>query len=157
MSPTIRTKLIYIVTTISGLLLILYLPVLIWSPPWGNKGYYLHKDYTNPMDWSEEHSTFFFFNDGKLVYKMIMDGEFSQSADMHFKNIGNNRWSHYEKIKRTTYRGTKDVINHYMIQIEGNKFDYTTFYTDQHTPKYDLVKITNPFTIWYIKWLEWTN
>ena len=40
MTSTTRTRLIYTSAITSTLLLILYLPVLIWSPPWGVEGYY---------------------------------------------------------------------------------------------------------------------
>lgn len=119
---------------ISGLLLILYFPVLIWSPPWNHNGYYkiIHSN------------KFLHFNDGILIDLEIDKGNLIISAgtihhDMGSFWFGNARGTMYSYIQ------FKDREMQYALHMGNSHLQ--SMPSDHHT----LRKCLNPFTIWYIK------
>lgn len=121
-----RVKLAFWITGIvSGLLLILYLPVLIWSPPWGINGFY----YTHPDETMLSH-----FDNG--LYTIGIHEPYPLPFLFDYKN---GQWESEDGIILIT-----DGLG---ISIKESNTNTQA----KHT------KVNNPFTVWHIKWLEWTE
>lgn len=140
--PTAKVALISTVA-ISALLFLLYLPVLIWSPPWGEDGYYeygkprhdLHKDYT-------------YFKNGILRPMHIeKTGEVILYPESNFTHK-NNSWQNNTLIHKSTVH----------FSISASLLTSTAIHQNGRTVFNSTAsKIFNPFTLWHIKYLEWTN
>ena len=93
---------------------LIYLPLLIWSPPWSKDGYY------------------------QQINKVSLK-EFHPSASL--------RYAHNEDGLIHIYGYTKtDGLKLVGYFLDRN--DYTEMQGS---------KITNPFRLWFIKYLEWTS
>lgn len=121
---------------IAGLIFILYLPVLIWSPPWGDNGYYKVYD--------DEWGRFQKFENGHYQYIITFHNDLDPIETIVF-NRAVDYW------ENTKYNMTIKFEDGTML-LTGTKYsmgrdDVTqTFYRD-----------SNPFNHWHIKWLEWTS
>lgn len=122
---------------VSGLLLILYLPVLIWSPPWdSSKGCY------NSLN--DRGIKLVRFENGVLIG---LWGDEVNTLD-GFKHTSKNHWQ--TRFSNDQYNVTVEVItseSQIKLNATGGAEDIS----------FTGVKTFNPFTIWHIKWLEWTN
>ncbi len=115
---------------IAGLILILYLPVLIWSPPWGLPGIYT---------WTID-------NDHTEV--RIISGN-----QMEFITIHENEWIPLNDIREFSEKGGLYHMDNVKMEVRSG---WIKFEPDINTDV-KFIKMTNPFILWYIKWLEWTN
>ena len=118
---------------VSGLLLILYLPVLIWSPPWSINGIYKRPSDLGLVAGTQGICTTYFalHETNKLAPIYAFENDF-KLPDLEYLVTNDHRWS---------LTGTFMLIDgqlHSRNNIIGSK-------------------TTNPFTLWHIKWLEWTN
>jgi hypothetical protein len=110
---------IFSTAIISVLLFILYLPVLIWSPPWGKDGYYTER---NRLDLP------YIYKKGNHVRLYLIPGIPLGGPDL-------------QPRPESDFKFRKKFLT--FILYDGAATD--------------LIKQTNPFTLWYIKFLEWTN
>lgn len=138
------------------LLLILYLPVLIWSPPWGENGYYLT---------GNAHLSFIHFHNGNL------------NTYSHKKHFIHESEAAYQKTSQHTWDGSQTFYHHvyadgnikhltydsqiYIFKSNLSKSHESFFYTGSQLinlkEKFTVQKSMDPFTIWHIKYLEWTQ
>ena len=133
--PKRAAKLTLISTGIvSGLLLILYLPVLIWSPPWGPHGYYSAYN-------AYDEISFIYFKDGYVEFGFNTKNRSPQFSTQMLKSKDDP--SLWESEETTDIR----ISISQLICILGIDSE----------PDWTLNKAYNPFTVWHIKWLEWTN
>lgn len=127
---------VFSVGIVSGLLLLLYLPVLIWSPPWGERGYFgAHL----------EDCVFTHFDNGVLSFTFLSGGK-QKTIRESFIYV-NGIWR-CDKAKHPNpiFDEIKLINNKMLVFADGlspNDFGGTK-------------KESNPLTLWHIKWLEWT-
>ncbi len=119
---------------VSGVLLVLYLPVLIWSPPWSENGSYIEElmSTKNGYDFASLN-----FNNGKLTSICLVDGTVRTLSDKYIKQ--NNKW----------YLHYYNNINYIIFNEQGLRMNNAGVIITAY-------KTSNPLTIWYIKCLEWT-
>ena len=120
---------------VSGLLLILYLPVLIWSPPWGEDGYYCHLQ-------SFHEEPLYFYTCNRTHYIGHKSYKHDHDLFIHHWNYRPKTNDWYSRLYKGSHR------------IEKGKL---IFEDDSGHLTSDFVKTSNPLIIWHIKWLEWTN
>jgi len=118
---------------ITVLVLILYLPLWIWSPSWDSRGYYRGPQ-SSELD---------------LIHRVNKHGV----ADGIVIN-GAMKWKKHSVLSDNLYANLflDDVI---MYKIEQDGLYRIRSSTSE--PIVKAKKIYNPFTIWYIKWLEWSG
>lgn len=121
---------------VSGLLLILYLPVLIWSPPWGDNGHYvlINRDWLTHL--SFRNGTLKSFSKRRLIRESTL------SPDS--KSI----W------KCTIIEGSETI--RVRVIIVNSNIELLVKGATQES-RFVGAKTSNPFTIWRIKWLEWMS
>ena len=149
-------KLTLISTSIvSGLLLILYLPVLIWSPPWGEDGYYSAS--------LKEGTLVFHLETNNSFCKLIRNGKSQNYREITLFSLNEP----YPDLLSMRAQELNTNIIHQMKEVKFSpsrrKVIFYTFKSETcdlgKLDSSESVSITrvNPFTLWYIKWLEWTN
>ena len=116
---------------VGTLLFLLYLPMLISSPPWSEDGYYVQriKSVINIEGYCICH-----VREGAYAL-------YAKTAEGLFK-LDENASSYLASMKFK-------IINESLTV----KTPSLGFLAEPVT----LYKTANPFTLWYIKWLEWTN
>lgn len=124
---------------VSTLLIACYLPVLIWSPPWGENGYYqVYGDDRN----------FHHFHKGS--YRLIHTHNNTLSKQqMQFIKVGNiwtakNRISYFKEDIIALFENSNLIITR------------TSLDDPENIRKARYYKNKNPFILWRIKWIEWT-
>lgn len=139
MTPSTRTKLIYTTAIFSALLFLLYLPVLIWSPPWGDDGYFVSYPANHITDDSH-----ILLKQGKMLTANRIHPVYINSST--YRNTNINTWSlngaNYVFIR---FESDYKILTEYEKTVDGNVVVRSTY-----------IKVTNPFTLWYIEWLDWT-
>lgn len=122
----------------SGILLLIYLPLLIWSPPWSINGYYTIVP--NTVFGDAENGYRYSFYDGTIsVYEI--DGWVSTKT-------------HDGKFIKNTNGWTNEV--QILLRFENNNmFRMRAFLPKKVAVTY--YKVTGPFAMWQIKWSEWTS
>lgn len=130
-----------------SLVLLLFAPVLIWSPPWNNNGYYIISSHTY-WQWQQVHMVHIYNNS---IQRGTISGEgifFKSGTEIE------NKKDEVRKFK-TNYIYLKTISN---FTLES--FPDPTTKPDPRVPKFDpfiFNKTMNPFSVWHIKWLEWTS
>ena len=126
-----RTAVIALTTIgiLSGLLLALFLPVLVWSPPWAERGFYYNNDKRDTC----------YFEGGTLT---------GYTDENHPRYSIHCRWNGKKNAWVATFGNKLNEKIH--VQVKPNRSDL--LYGENVYRK-----IYNPFAIWHIKWLEWTN
>lgn len=128
---------------IAGLTCILYFPVLVWSPPWGDNGYYHVYD---------DHRNYHIFSNGEMSHFNAWSG--SQSDYKYALKRNGNAWEGTE-----VFSSRRMYVNYLKITITNGEMLIEDKHelSDPYTFDSLLVKTSNPFTLWYIKWLEWNQ
>lgn len=128
---------------IAGLILVLYSPLFIWSPPWSKDGYY-HPD----MD-TKSLFVCIYLNREKVIFHRYDNttleiDEFSMIESKGLwkgtRNINYLAVNHVEM----KFINQRLHIKDWIVQGNVQPDPFTAF----------LDKISNPFTIWHIKWLD---
>lgn len=135
-----QIKLIIIASgALTGLTLILYLPALIWSPPFGKEGYYV-ADIPHKFIYG-------FLSNDRLVFDCTVDDwDLKHEVRIQENVHGTSSTSAYISSGTDRY-----------FSIDYN-FECKFKVNYKHTsPDYDLKKTSNPFIIWQIKYLEWSR
>ena len=131
------------------LILILYLPILIWSPPWEDFGYYINNN-RDPSRFSA-----CYFKNGNFFIVAVNGND----TAVHSANTFTEKPGHW-MMKERNYTNQYDQI--IKIFLENNiKLVYSveilsderSLYKDNGT----WMKSQNPFIIWYVILLEWSN
>ena len=131
---------------ISTVLLILYLPVMIWSPPWGKHGYYMSYDYMQ----TKTNMSYVYFKNGHHVKNEYNKetGVFLSRVSKYTPIIGEStKWT------MTNSKESRRIIVTELI-IEQDISDFKVSHGAM-APTQTKTKTYNPFTLWYIKWAEW--
>lgn len=135
----------------ASLVIFLYLPVLIWSPPWGVNGYYIHEYYVKVHIHKGSAKIQHF--EGDEWKALIWKGDYwrSQFHSIYFEKIGADSSKCHSKVKFNEngilYYVTKALNAKSIEQIE----------TDEVLYELTLTKTMNPLEVWHLKWLEWTS
>ena len=145
---------LWVTGAISCLILLLYLPVLIWSPPWALNGYFLEGVWlidgkvTSQDDHAITITPFYSFHDGNLNAHYF---DWDNAPDIHRVYDLNVK---YEQVDKGiwTYRDA----NGWAQNIHISNSQITKSINIDKEIKVPLIKVSNPFTLWHIKWLEWT-
>lgn len=129
---------LWLIGGFSGILLLLYLPVIIWSPPWdSSKGCY--------DDINDRAIRLIRFEKGELLGVW---GPSHINVIGGFHAVSKNHWLfHYADDRENIHLEIKTNESQVQLQISGA--DEVKSITG--------IKTFNPFTVWYIKYLEWTH
>ena len=120
---------------ISCLLLLLYLPVLIWSPPWGNDGYYIPDPEKDQYIYHLKQTTLFFIVQDPYGLELKIN---LTQKEQYLVNVNHENGLLSSVIVDGVFHNTHSL----------NSIDESTIW---------LRKSNNPFAIWRLKWLEWTK
>ena len=128
---------------VSRLLLILYLPVLIWSPPWGEKGYYIDID-------GIEFGSMYFAN-GQVVFLIMGHNDQKKHLNFLIKDTYTRNGDTWESVG-INGMSTLQIKNNTMTEkVYNNKSN------PKHTGENIYIKSTNPFSTWHSIYLEWAS
>ena len=119
--------------------------VLIWSQPWNESGYYLPDMDTKGL------YVFLYFEDDHIMANRHNGTDLE--SDKYSISSENGQWN-----------GTRNIypnaVAHVEITFEEKRLRLKDWITQDNTKTDPLTtfsgKTSNPFTHWYIKWLEWT-
>ena len=144
MNPSTRNKVIYSAAITTGLLLLFFFPVMIWSPPWGQDGYYIPE--------SGKHVGHCHVKDNNLNYHLFDEQMGYLTGTMEAKKGlggGGGRKARYSSV-------TGSVSQQYSFSYIYY-FDLSMYITNHKTKeRMKLAKTSNPITLWHLLWLEWT-
>ena len=145
---------LWILGHLSGLLLLFYLPVLIWSPPWGENGYY-YEGINGKLDTDSFNEVYKYTGDKIEPYYSFTNGYLQAHSPQWDTDIHRSIKfdAEYKLIKKNIW-----VNRHQGIEC-NLRFEANTFICEQPDLNYFICieKTTNPLNIWYIKYLEWIN
>ena len=128
---------LWVVGGLSGMLLILYLPVLIWSPPWSHFGCYV-------MENSPENFTANIFSNDQMV--TIGTGSNSEPP---LKVSDKLDFYDGKTLHQSQWRGSNSGRT-YTIHKTGRLY----YWYDPPEGDWLGSKTINPFTIWYCLYLN---
>lgn len=130
-------------SAVLAIFVILYLPVIAYSPPLKDDGYYT----------ADTPSAFIFskMDENDILFYSYVNGSLSKEPTYVTTRIQSyeNQFFHEGFEFRFVYHGTNDtsvMVKEMTISREPGPHHW-----------HKMQKTINPFTLWHIKWLEWTN